>query len=227
MNRYRVVDEYRKQEYQEKRGRGIIKLISDLQWIRNAELDNEKPYEEKRILPRKRVFFWLAGAGLAASLHYGLSIVFFLFSVIFGLLSPTAGEVYAVLAMFLKTGLYAALPIWLIDQYHVWDRGITRLVLSDVIFWGYVPTLVFLIVLSGMGNLLLVALLNGLLAVKKPLVVWMYQHLKFLFSWWTLAEYPVQILFTIAIPFLYMRKKDRENHFTVKPYTLLDEIPED
>ncbi len=220
-----VVDEYRKQEYEERRGRGIIKLLSDLQWIRNAELDNDKPYEEKRILPRKRVFFWLTGAGLAASLHFGLSLVFFLFSVLFGVLSPVAGEVYAVFAAVVKMFLYAAFPVWLINRYHIWDRGITKLVLSDVIFWGYIPMMVVLLLISGIGNLILTVILNGLLAAKKAWVAQFYNHLPFLFSYWSLLEYPIELLLTVVVPVFWMRKKDRENRFTVKPYTLLDEVP--
>jgi len=226
-SRPRVIDDYKRQEYEEKRGRGVIKLLSDLQWIRNAELDNDKPYEEERILLRKRIFFMGAGASLAVSLHFGLSVIFFTFSVLFGLLSPTAGEIYAVFAAIAKTVLLIFFPVWLIEKYHVWDKGITKLLLKDVIFWGYVPAILLLIVVSGISNLLITAVLNGFLALKKEWVLWIHHHLPFLFSYWSLLEYPVQLLLVITVPAFWMWKKDKENRFTVKPYTLLDEIPEE
>jgi len=223
----RIIDDYRVQEYEERKGRGLIRLLSELQWIKNAELDNDKPYEEKRILWRKRVFFMSIGWSFAFSLHFGLSLLFFTFTVLFGLLSPKAGEVYAVFAMLSKSLLFALFPTWLIKSFHVWDRGITRLVLKDVIFWGYTLGMIILTFGVFFLNLAEVVVLRGLLATKKEWIAWTYHHLPFLFSFWSLIEYPIEVVLVTLLPYWYLKKKDKENKFEVKPYTLLDEVPKE
>jgi len=219
----RVVDQYKIQEYEEKRGTGIIRLLSELQWIRNAEEDNDKPYEERRILPKKRVVFFLAGSGIAFSLHLTTSLLGFFSSLLAGAVDPRLGEFIAVFSILFKITVLVGFPLWLLKTYHLWDRGITRQVLTDVVFYGYVFSVAFLTLVS---MFFYIAFAFGLFVSKDSQAVkWLVEHFPFLTSWIAFAEYPVQLLLILIVPYWYAKKLDREHRFTTKPYTLLDEIP--
>jgi len=140
MSQKRIIDDYKVEEYKEKKGKGLVKLLSELQWVHNAELDNDRPYEPKRILWKKRVYFIGLGGSLALSMHFALSVTVFFNSLIASLLSPTLGEVISGLGIVWKVGTLLLIPIWLIRSYHLWDRGITRLLLHYTVVYGYLFT---------------------------------------------------------------------------------------
>jgi hypothetical protein len=224
-SRKTVVDEYRADEYREKRGKGIVRLLSELQWIHNAEADNDKPYEEKRILFRKRLWFMGVGASLAVTLHFVSSFCGFFSTLAGSLVSPVLGEVLNIWGIVFKAAALSYFPCWLIKKYHLWDRGITRSVLNYVIWWGYVPTAAILIFMSLLFYLMLV---GGLwFGRNNEAVKWILSHFPFLTSTLSLVEYPIILLLVIAAPYLTFRKLDRKNRWETKPYTLLDEVPEE
>jgi len=226
----KIIDDYRVEEYREKKGKGFIKLLSELQWIYNAELDNDKPYEEERILLRKRVYFATLGSSLAVSLHFATSVVVFLGSVAGSILQPTLGEVLNVLGMLWKIATLSAVPLWMLRKYHLWDRGITRLLLSWTVLYGYAGTIAFLSFIFGGLSVLLYGgfvLSFYFLPQVKEAALWIAKHFPFLISPLSLFEYPAEFIIVVVGSFWYAKKLDKKHRFETKPYTLLDHVPED
>jgi len=225
----RVIDEYKLEEYKEKKGKGFIRLISELQWIRNAELDNGKPYEEKRILWKKRIYFMGLGSSLGLSLHFGMSFMMFTFAVLSSLLSPVFGEVMSILGMVFKLIVLLSFPIYLLKAYHVYDRGITRLLLTYTVLYGYSFVVAMMSFVFFVLSILFYASLFFLSYSSpevKHYVDLAQQKFPFLFSPFNLLEYPVTIILVVLVPYLYLKKLDRKNRWVKTPYTLLDEVPE-
>jgi hypothetical protein len=228
MSQKRIIDDYKVEEYKEKKGKGFIKLLSELQWVYNAELDNDRPYETERILWKKRVYFIGLGGSLALSMHFALSVTVFFNSLIASLLSPTLGEVINGLGMVWKVGTLLLIPVWLIKKYHLWDRGITRLLLHYTVVYGYIFTIAVLAFSFGMLSVIFyggLAFLSQMFPEVKKIAVFLGTHLPFLVSTWGLLEYPLEFLVVVGGTLWYLKRMDKKHKFEAKPYTLLDDIP--
>lgn len=218
-----VLTEYRLEEAK-LRGRGLIRFLSELQWIRNAEWDHEKPYEEKRILLKRRLWFMGLGAGTAVSFHFGISLITTLSAFLVGLADERLGEFMNVVGIVFKTVLLVGFPVWVLKHYFLWDRGITKRVLVDFVFYGYVPTAVVLTVVSALMFLLFS---TGVLVGSKfsSQVHFLLTKFPYFFTWWNFGEYILQIVLLIFYPLYTLKKLEKTHKFTQKPYSILDEVP--
>jgi len=131
----RSVEEAIKKEEAQRRGSGIITVLSDLDWYLSLELDEERPLDDKKITTNQRMFQIIKGVEFGTLVHasvlFGLSA-----SVGIVLWSMHATNPLAInLAWFYVLGMSLVLKIglayWIIDRYYIFPRGITYTYLAN------------------------------------------------------------------------------------------------
>jgi len=74
----RAVEDAIKKEEAQRRGSGIITVLSDLDWYLSLELDEERPLDDKKITTNQRLFQIIKGVEFGALVHasvlFGLSV---------------------------------------------------------------------------------------------------------------------------------------------------------
>jgi hypothetical protein len=124
-----------KKEEAQRRGSGIITVLSDLDWYLSLELDEERPLDEKKITTNQRLFQIIKGVEFGTLVHA---------SVLFGLSASVGLVLFSMhvknplvinIAWFYVLGMSLALKIgvayWLIDRYYIFPRGITYTYLAN------------------------------------------------------------------------------------------------
>jgi len=131
----RTVDDAIKREEAQRKGSGIITVLSDLDWYLSLELDEERPLDDKKITTNQRLFQIIKGVEFGSLVHasvlLGLSA-----SVGIVLWSMHATNPFAInLAWFYVLGMSLVLKIglayWIIDRYYIFPRGITYTYLAN------------------------------------------------------------------------------------------------
>lgn len=229
MSKNTIVDNYRVDDYREKKGKGLIRLLSELQWVYNAELDNDCPYETDRILFKKRVYLMGLGSSFALTVHFAVSFTAFISALGASALSPVLGELISVLGMIWKVAIISAFPLYVIKKFHLWNKGITRLLLQWTVVYGYLTTIVFMSLLFGLFSVVAfggISFLSVEFPAVKTIALWTAKHVPFLISPYGLLEYPAE-LSVVFFCLYYLHKLDKKHSFEEKPYSLLDKVPEE
>jgi len=131
----RSVDDAIKKEEAQRKGSGIITVLSDLDWYLSLELDEERPLDDKKITTNQRLFQIVKGVEFGTMVHasvlFGLSLSV---GVVLWSMHVTSPLVIN-LAWFYVLGMSLALKIgvayWLIDSYYIFPRGITYTYLAN------------------------------------------------------------------------------------------------
>jgi len=131
----RAVDDAIKKEEVQRKGSGIITVLSDLDWYLSLELDEERPLDDKKITTNQRLFQIIKGVEFGALVH---ASVLFGLSLSAGLLlwsTHTTNPLVINVAWFYVLGMSLVLKIivayWLIDRYYIFPRGITYTYLAN------------------------------------------------------------------------------------------------
>ena len=131
----RAVDEAIKKEEVQRKGSGIITVLSDLDWYLSLELDEERPLDDKKITTNQRLFQIIKGVEFGSIVHAG---VLFGLSLSVGLIlwsMHVSNPLFISIAWFYVLGMSLALKLgvayWLIDRYYIYPRGITYTYLAN------------------------------------------------------------------------------------------------
>jgi hypothetical protein len=131
----RAFDDAIKKEEAQRRGSGIITVLSDLDWYLSLELDEERPLDDKKITTNQRLFQIIKGVEFGSLVHAG---VLFGLSLSVGLIlwsMHVSNPLVINIAWFYVLGMSLALKIgvayWLIDRYYIFPRGITYTYLAN------------------------------------------------------------------------------------------------
>ena len=203
----------------------FFEFLNTLEYVRNAELDNEKPIDERRILFKKR--WQLISQGFAfAGTFTGILVLFHILMSAIAVIAYYSGEnpypayfgVFFIDLAFI--GVKVGIPVWIISEYYLWNRGITHLFIRNFIY-GYTAGafmhawVKFLLFLIAFG---FIHLFSETKIVKKleGAVIFHGYYLIFLFFQIPLAFAPLAVL----------KIYDKKRAFKKKPWHLLDEIPD-
>jgi len=208
------------EEKEEKKELDILEFLGKLEWLRDAELENQKPFDTTKLRTPHIFFVMFQGAKYALSLHgtailMGLLILIFTFvSRIFFYLS----FLVEILLLLIKI----AFPVYVIRNFVIWENSLmTKLVENFVL--GYSLTsfmvdmisfifsfvaFVFLQILSAYPQLQSIAEIGFLFFNEKTAVVWFIN---------VICDF-------IPIFYFYFYKKQKKFHSP--RWTPLDEIPE-
>jgi len=124
-----------KKEEAQRRGSGIITVLSDLDWYLSLELDEERPLDEKKITTNQRLFQIIKGVEFGSLVHAGVLLgLSFSVGVVLWSMHVTNPLVINI-AWFYVLGMSLALKIgvayWIIDRYYIFPRGITYTYLAN------------------------------------------------------------------------------------------------
>jgi len=129
------VEDAIKREDAQRRGSGIITVLSDLDWYLSLELDEERPLDDRKITTNQRLFQIIKGVEFGALVH---ASVLFGLSLSAGLLlwsTHATNPLVINIAWFYVLGMSLALKIgvayWIIDRYYIFPRGITYTYLAN------------------------------------------------------------------------------------------------
>jgi len=214
----RIVPLYENQE--RKKELDIWEFIGKLEWLKDAELENMKPFDITKLRTPHRLFILVQGIKYAFSLHSvillsGLLIVLFSFfiPIIFYF-----SFLIEVLLIMVKVGF----PIWMIRKFVIWEKSLMTKIIEDFIT-GYVFTSFVLDILSAIFSVFAYVFFN-VLGVYGELKYIASAGLKF-FNLKSSTLWLVNCIFDF-IPLIYFYRYKKQKRFKVPRWTVLDEVPE-
>jgi len=139
-----------------RRGTGFLGFLSDLDWMLSIELEEGKPLDDSKITTAQKMFSFNQGIKFAMGIHS--AILFALTPAIYSYIwTLHIQNEWGVHILFLITIIFSllvkiAIPLWLIEDYYVYPRGITYTYLSWFIF-GYslglcIPEFIYLMIIT-------------------------------------------------------------------------------
>ena len=208
------------EEKEKKKDLDILEFLGKLEWLRDAELENQKPFDTTKLRTPHIFFVMFQGAKYALSLH-GTAILMGLLIVIFTFIS----KIFFYLSFLIEILLLLikiAFPIYVIRSFVIWENSLmTKLVENFVL--GYSLTsfivdmisllisfiaFVFLKVLSAYPQLQSIAEIGFLFFNKKTAIIWFIN---------VICDF---------IPIFYFHIYKKQKKFHVPRWTPLDEIPD-
>jgi len=228
-----IYDEHKK-EKAERRGTGFVGFLSDLDWMLSLELEEGRPLDETKITTAQK--FWVFNQGLKFGIEIHFAILFLMSIALYSLLWSFKIEnewlIHAIFGLNLLFSLAVklAIPLWLLEDYYVFPKGITHTYLSWF-FFGYsiglfIPEFFYILIIS---------LFMGIYWILKESIdsQWFFSLVQIIdkylphyadFKW--LPFHFIFLLFSFAPMWLikiWRKKKPMETY----PWTPLDFIPKD
>jgi len=218
-------------ELAKRRGSGFLAVISELDWLLALELEQGKPLDENKITTSQKVWVWekgfLFGLGIHSAVLFSLTISFALY--LYALDGPPwLGKfAYAFLLLLSVLILKFGIPLWFLNSYYIYPRGIVTTYLSWLL-WGY------------SFGLFLADLIYFLFSLLSKAIVWILgfsefwekihnfieKYLPQLTSfWWILADLILLPLSFLPVFLLYYWK--RKHPLGRYEWLPLDYVPED
>lgn len=170
-NQKRTIYDIHKEERASRSGVGFVAFLSDLDWASSLELEEGRPLDERKVVSSQRYHFFgqgfIFGAGLHSAILFVMNIGFYLLVSSVGDNSFVAHSIWfgiLVLSVMLKI----AIPLWLLEEYYVFPKGITYTYLNFFLF-GYALGLfapefvyfLFVLLFMGLFNILDLTIQNS------------------------------------------------------------------
>ncbi|HIQ49264.1 MAG TPA: hypothetical protein EYH58_06525 [Aquifex aeolicus] len=198
----------------------VLEFLGKLEWLRDAELENAKPFDTTKLRTPHIFFVMFQGARYAVSFHgtallMGILIMVFTFiSEIFFYLSILV-EIFLI---FVKIGF----PLYVIRNFVIWENSLmTKLVENFVL--GFAITSLTIDILSAIFSFFAYVFFKILSVYPQfeniSQVGFMFFNIKTAIVWFVNSLCDV-----IPIIYFYLYKKGKK--FNVPRWTPLDEIPE-
>ena len=218
-------------ELAKRRGSGFLALISELDWLLALELEQGKPLDENKITTSQKVWVWekgfLFGLGIHSAVLFVLTLSMALY--LYALDGPPwVGELgYGLLLLFSILVLKVAIPLWFLNTYYLYPRGVVATYLSWFL-WGYsfgiflADLLYFLFILVGKLGIWLVSFSDIWESIHSFVEKYLPQ---FGSTWWLLADFfNIPLAFLPILLFHRWRKKHPLGRY---PWLPLDHLPEE
>lgn len=210
------------------KGGGFFDFLNTLEYYRNAELDNEKPIEARRILFNKRWKVLFDGMRFGGSTNGAVFFLHFLSFLLLLFAHFTHQERNLFVGYFLLFSMdalhalvKAVIPVWIISRYYLWSSGIT-----DMYITNFVSGFVIASVSISLIKTLIFFLLAGIVWLFSETTWGTVLHKLLVFHfWYPLLQFSLVLIDLIPLGVLRRYKKTRK--FREKPYHLLDEVVED
>jgi hypothetical protein len=212
------------EEKAQREGKGLIGFLSDLDWLKAAELTDGRPLDEAKITTSEKLFIFLRGSKLAGGFHFLIGVFDFVLIIMFTWLGiPVLSKVVSFLLELLGK---IFLPIYLIKEYYLFPRGLVYTYLKNYLLglsttffiFGFVSAIlktiifVFANILKGTGG--------GIEKIITFLEKWyppVVNPYYFAFEW--------LMVFLSLFPVIYFYYYAKKHPLREKPYIPLDYIP--
>jgi hypothetical protein len=205
-------------------GRGLIGFLSDLDWLKAAELTDGRPLDEAKITTSEKTFIFLRGSKLATGSHFLIGLADFVLLVLFTWLGfPILAKIFSFM---LEISVKVLLPMQLINQYYLFPRGLVYTYLKNYLLGMTVAFFIFGFITMSLKTLIFVFanLLMGTGGGVEKVIV-------FLEKWYPPVVNPYYfafewiMVFLSLFPTVYFHYYVKRHPLIEKPYIPLDYIP--
>lgn len=224
-----------KEEEARKTGTGFLGFISTLDWLKSIEMEEGRPLDETKITFAQKVYAFTQGAAFGSSMH---SIVLFLLSLaLYSLIySMHLKNYFAVmfihfLVMLFSLMLKLVIPLWMVQDYYLFNRGITytylRWFISGYSLGLFIPEFfytLFVVIFILIYN----AIVPDFMEIEKVKIV--SEFLNHYFPQFTSLYFiPVHIIFLFMsyLPSWVLRYMEKKYPVSRYQWMPLDYIPDD
>ena len=147
-----IYDEH-KREKAERRGTGFLGFLSDLDWMLSLELEEGRPLDDSKITTAQKFFAFNQGFKFGLGIHsavlFAMNISLYSLIWSFHLENPIWINLIFFVSVLFSLLVKIAIPIWLLEDYYVFPKGITYTYLSWFLtgysFGIFVPELIYFI----------------------------------------------------------------------------------
>jgi hypothetical protein len=212
------------EEKAQREGKGFVAFLSDLDWLKAAELTDGRPLDETKITTSEKLFIFLRGSKYAAGSHLIIGLTDFVLLAIFTYFGfPIIAKLFSFM---LEISVKVLLPMRLLKQYYLFPRGLVYTYLKNF--------------LSGMTTTLFTF---GFIAMLLKTVIFVFANLlkgtgggvekviDFLEKWYPPVVSPWYfgfewiMLILSFFPIAYFYHYTKRYPLIEKPYIPLDYIP--
>ena len=231
---YTTIQEEHKREKAERRGVGFVGFLSDLDWMLSLELEEGRPLDETKITTAQKFSSFNQGMAFGISLHsavlFFVSIAFYSLLWSFKIENDILIHLVWLGSVLFSLAIKIAIPLWLIEDYYIFPRGITYTYLSWFLL-GYSIGLF----IPEFFYVLLISLFMGIYFVMKSAITsdWWIKAVqiieKYLPHYADFKWLPVHIfLLTLSFSPYWLLKRYKKKHPMQKyEWMPLDFVPED
>jgi len=125
------------EEKAQREGKGLIGFLSDLDWLKAAELTDGRPLDETKITTSEKLFLFFRGSKLAIGSHFLIGLADFVLLILFTWLDfPILAKV---ISFMLEITVKILFPTYLVNQYYLFPRGLVYTYLKNY-FLGMTTT---------------------------------------------------------------------------------------
>jgi hypothetical protein len=212
------------EEKAQREGKGLIGFLSDLDWLKAAELTDGRPLDEAKITTSERLFIFLRGSKLAAGAHFLIGLADFVLLILFTWLG------FPILAKFLSFILEISakvlLPMYLLKQYYLFPRGLVYTYLKNYLLGMTTTFFIF-----GFIAMLLKTIVFAFANLLKGTGGGVEKVIDFLEKWYPPVVNPFYftfewlMVFLSLFPTIYFYYYVKHHPLIEKPYIPLDYIP--
>ena len=228
-----LYDEHRN-EKAERRGTGFLGFLSDLDWMLSLELEEGRPLDDSKITTAQKFFSFNQGFKFGIGVH---SAVLFMMSLaLYSLLWSFKIEnpilIHAIFFgnVFFSLLVKIAIPLWLIEDYYVFPKGITYTYLSWFMV-GYsigifVPEFVYVMVVAlfmGVHWILQDSLTADWFVKVNKIITKYFSH----YTDWRWLPFHIFMLFLSFSPYWLLKWWKKRNPLKSYEWMPLDFIPKD
>jgi hypothetical protein len=212
------------EEKAQREGKGLIGFLSDLDWLKAAELTDGRPLDEAKITTSERLFIFLRGSKLAAGSHFLIGLADFVLLVLFTWIGfPILAKI---LSFMLEVAVKIFLPMYLLKQYYLFPRGLVYTYLKNYLLGITTTFFIF-----GFIAMILKTVVFAFANLLKGTGGGVEKVIDFLEKWYPPVVNPFYftfewiMVFLSLFPTIYFYYYVKHHPLIEKPYIPLDYIP--
>lgn len=210
------------EESRESGGDGFFSFLTKLEWIRNAELENAKPFVVETLRTNHYIYIATKGMGMGALLH-GIAVFLIVSSLILSWFYAPL-KYFAFLAEAYLLAVKILFPLWFVRSFVTFEHGLTSEIVK-IYLVGFSLTSFFYDFVSAFITFMVVIFGNSFYGVGYE----MYDEIiyPFIFTFFnlhSLAMWGVNMIVDCFGLFYFYRYR-RSRKYTLPIWTPMDDVP--
>ena len=207
-------------------GEGFLSFLTKLEWIKNAEVENTKPFMVETLRTNHYVYILKHGAKMGAFLHalaVGLMVL-----VMFGTWVVETFKFMGYAIELYLLGVKIGFPAWFVRRFVVYEHGLTTEI-TKVYLSGFSLVSFGFDALSAIATFLIALFANVFYGIGEGGIFSFYDNILYpiimsFFNLHTLVVWLINMVCDLfGLFFFYLYRKKRR--YTLPVWTPLDEIP--